>query len=290
MRSVTSAPLILRPGAVVARVRPWAFEPNVAHLVLYNQTRLPTPADILGWVDQLRRIGYDTIRTGALGPQAGARFERLGFEPIQSLVLLEHRSLGSVSELSPTGSTLAVRLASSADGEASRVDVAAFGPGWCIDRIGIGDVRSATPRHRARASTDRRRDRRVRDLRTRWQERVHPTPRGLAGSSTPRPRRNAGRPTRCVGWHAGACNARSSTRTSATMPRSLCTTGSGSPISPIGSTSTNGGSSESTPRVAHPVRPHLHIAPRSGSHAGQRRARATCCSYPRTSTSPPTGS
>ena len=31
------------------------------------------------------------------------------------------------------------------------VDVAAFGPGWCIDRVGIGDVRSATPRHRARA-------------------------------------------------------------------------------------------------------------------------------------------
>ena len=151
MRSVTSAPLILRSGAVVARVRPWAFEPTVAHLVLYNQTRLPTPSDILGWVDNLHRIGYDTIRTGALGPQAGARFERLGFEPIQSLMLLEHRSLASVSEVSPTGSAPAVRLPSSADGDASRVDVAAFGPGWCIDRIGISDVRSATPRHRARA-------------------------------------------------------------------------------------------------------------------------------------------
>ena len=46
-----SAPLILRAGGVVARVRPWAFEANVAHLVLYNQSRLPTPSDIIG-VDQ----------------------------------------------------------------------------------------------------------------------------------------------------------------------------------------------------------------------------------------------
>jgi ribosomal protein S18 acetylase RimI-like enzyme len=27
-------------------------------------------------------------------------------------------------------------------------------PGWCIDRVGIGDVRAATPRHRARAVLD----------------------------------------------------------------------------------------------------------------------------------------
>jgi ribosomal protein S18 acetylase RimI-like enzyme len=131
----------------VARVRPWAFEPNVAHVVLYNQTRLPTPSDILGWVSDLRSAGYDTIRTGALGVQAGARFERLGFESIQSLVLLEHKTISSVA----VTSTGTVRLNGDDDIEASRVDVAAFGAGWCIDRVGIGDVRSATPRHRARA-------------------------------------------------------------------------------------------------------------------------------------------
>jgi ribosomal protein S18 acetylase RimI-like enzyme len=79
--------------------------------------------------------------------QAGARFERLGFEAIQSLVLLEHTAIGSAAAVS--GSS--VRLGADDDNEASRVDVAAFGPGWCIDRVGIGDVRSATPRHRARA-------------------------------------------------------------------------------------------------------------------------------------------
>ena len=150
MQSLTSAPLILRAGGVVARVRPWAFEPNVAHLVLYNQSRLPTPSDITEWISGLRIAGYDTIRTGAVGAQAGARFERLGFEVIQSLVLLENTDVGSVTTASPkrTGVT---RFATDDDHEASRVDVAAFGAGWCIDRVGIGDVRSATPRHRARA-------------------------------------------------------------------------------------------------------------------------------------------
>lgn len=150
MQSLTSAPLILRAGGVVARVRPWAFEPNVAHLVLYNQSRLPTPSDITEWIGNLRAAGYDTVRTGAVGAQAGARFERLGFEVIQSLVLLENSDVGSTVNTSPKTSSV-TRLATDEDHEASRVDVAAFGAGWCIDRVGIGDVRSATPRHRARA-------------------------------------------------------------------------------------------------------------------------------------------
>ncbi|MEA3185108.1 MAG: hypothetical protein QOJ74_1585 [Ilumatobacteraceae bacterium] len=147
MQHLSAAPLILRAGGVVARVRPWAFEPNVAHLVLYNQAKLPAPADITSWVNELRLVGYDTIRTGALGVQAGARFERLGFEAIQSLVLLEHTAIASVGGASPR----TVRLTLDEDEVASRVDVAAFGRGWCIDRVAIGDVRSATPRHRARA-------------------------------------------------------------------------------------------------------------------------------------------
>src|SRR6185503_13767384 len=60
MQSLTSAPLILRAGGVVARVRPWAFEPNVAHLVLYNQSRLPIPSEIIGWIAELRATGFDT--------------------------------------------------------------------------------------------------------------------------------------------------------------------------------------------------------------------------------------
>jgi ribosomal protein S18 acetylase RimI-like enzyme len=151
MQSLSSAPLMLRAGGVVARVRPWAFEPRVAHLVLYNQTRLPAPSEIVGWIRELRDAGYDRVRTGALGTQAGARFERLGFEPIQSLVLLEHTAINSIVLPTAKGPGGTVRLAPEDDAQASEVDVAAFGPGWSIDRVGIGDVRSATPRHRARA-------------------------------------------------------------------------------------------------------------------------------------------
>jgi ribosomal protein S18 acetylase RimI-like enzyme len=151
MQPLNSAPLILRAGNVVARVRPWAFEPNVAHLVLYNQSRLPTPSEVITWISELRTAGFDTIRTGALGAQAGARFERLGFESIQSLVLLEHTSISAAAASASKTSTDTIRLAPERDQVASEVDVAAFGPGWCIDRTGIGDVRSATPRHRARA-------------------------------------------------------------------------------------------------------------------------------------------
>jgi ribosomal protein S18 acetylase RimI-like enzyme len=154
MQSLPGAPLILRAATgnsgVLARVRPWAFEPNVAHLVLYNQSRLPAPTDIIGWIGELGAAGYDTVRTGALGTQAGARFERLGFEVIQSLVLLEHTSIASAPAASVHNGSV-VRLDDQDDVDASRVDVAAFGPGWCIDRVGIGDVRTATPRHRARA-------------------------------------------------------------------------------------------------------------------------------------------
>ena len=151
MQAVTSAPLILRSGRVIARVRPWAFEPNVAHLVLYNQARLPTPTDIVGWISELRLAGFDTIRTGAVGAQTGARFEHLGFEAIQSLVLLEHLHVNKVTVTSTKSSGSTEKLPTAADLDASRVDIAAFGAGWCIDRVGIGDVRSATPRHRARA-------------------------------------------------------------------------------------------------------------------------------------------
>ena len=151
IHSLTSAPLILRAGGVVARVRPWAYEANVAHLVLYNQSQLPTPSDISEWINGLRTAGYDTIRTGAVGTQAGARFERLGFEVIQSLVLLENKNVGSIGAALQKSTGGVTRLGIEDDHDASRVDAAAFGPGWCIDRVGIGDVRSATPRHRARA-------------------------------------------------------------------------------------------------------------------------------------------
>jgi ribosomal protein S18 acetylase RimI-like enzyme len=155
LRSLTGAPLILRAAGVVARVRPWAFQPNVAHLVLFSQSRLPTRADITGWLDELRLAGFETVRTGALGTQAGTRFEQVGFTRIQSLVLLELGSDHSRARVGrpATQRSATRRLTSDDDSDACRIDIAAFGAAWCIDRVGIGDVRSATPRHRGRCVT-----------------------------------------------------------------------------------------------------------------------------------------
>ena len=207
MHSVTGAPLILRAGGVVACVRPWAFEPNVAHLVLYNQGRLPRPADILAWIGDLGAAGFDTIRTGALGVQAGARFERLGFESVQSLVLLEHTSINSVDLSLPEDAAEAVRLASSDDEAASHVDVAAFGPGGAST---------------ASASATFVRQHRVTALApcvSMTRSSGTPSPAATAGTATSNVspcRRHTNTtamawcssPTRCDGWRGGECSAR----------------------------------------------------------------------------------
>ena len=75
------------------------------------------------WISGLRTAGYDTIRTGAVGAQAGARFERLGFEAdpepgapreprtsVRSATAL-HKSAGGVTRLATDDD---------ADGEPSR--------------------------------------------------------------------------------------------------------------------------------------------------------------------------
>jgi hypothetical protein len=142
-------------------------------------------------------------------------------------MLLEHRTLGSVSELSPKGPTPAVRLPTSADAEASRVDVVAFGAGWCIDRIGISDVRSANTRDTAHVlfvST-------ATSLRTRSPAAT--AKNGYCSASPFRPNINiAGTAqrwstTQFAGWRAGECSVLSSTRMSATTLRCGCTTASG---------------------------------------------------------------
>ena len=130
---------------------------------------------------------------------------------------------------------------------------------------------SATPRHRARAFES--------DARSS----PTPSPGATAGTDTSndwpsRPRTNTrvtvwrSSPTRCDGWRDGGCIVRSSTRTPATRQHSPCTTASASPISTIGSTSTNGGSSDSTPWTVESVRPHLCIARRSATRSSSRAA------------------
>ena len=146
--------LLLHGETASCRVQHWSYQPHVAQLVLYNQRQLPTVVDLQHWSATLRELGYHTVRTTALASMAALRAEAAGFRCLQELVLLEHthperavlRPLGPhVRRSRPTR-----RLTHDDLGQASAVDLAAFGSDWALDTTAIAAVRAATPRHRVR--------------------------------------------------------------------------------------------------------------------------------------------
>ena len=146
--------VLLRGSGASARVRPWPFRPEVAHLViLHQQQRLPSLADLARWGDEMLRLGYTAVRTGALAAAAGLRMESAGYTQAQELALLAHDDPGSSNPPGDAPSAPAVRtsrLTERHHGLASAIDCAAFAPGWRLDVDAIGDVCHATPRHRGR--------------------------------------------------------------------------------------------------------------------------------------------
>jgi ribosomal protein S18 acetylase RimI-like enzyme len=139
--------LVLRGAQVNGRVRCWPSEPNVAQLVMYQQSRPPSHDDLTRWCAELAQRGFTAVRTSALATAASARVESHGFKVIQELVLLQHDEPAHVP--SPTVRT--TRLLVGNDAAAAAVDRIAFGPRWSLDATAVHDVRTATPRHRARA-------------------------------------------------------------------------------------------------------------------------------------------
>ena len=91
--------------------------------------------------------GFVAVRTSALATAASARVESHGFTVIQELVLLQHDEPGSA----PSPATRTSRLLVGNDPVAADLDRAAFGARWSLDATAVHDVRTATPRHRARA-------------------------------------------------------------------------------------------------------------------------------------------
>jgi ribosomal protein S18 acetylase RimI-like enzyme len=138
-------------------VRPWAFDPGVVQVALADQAIVPRADELAGWIDTLASddwatgAGVDgpihTIRTGALFPEAAARFGEAGFSVIDTLALLridlaEHQQRESVST---------APLRTSRHREAALVDRAAFGDPWGNEARDLAEIRRATPVHRARA-------------------------------------------------------------------------------------------------------------------------------------------
>jgi ribosomal protein S18 acetylase RimI-like enzyme len=138
------------------RVRPWAFDRDVVQLALADQGIVPSVDEIRRWVDTLTADrGVDdprplrTIRTGALFADAAARFGSAGFAVIDTLALLRIDLAGSPRRR-PAGATSSP-LRPRRHAEAARVDRDAFGDPWGNDATDLGEIRRATPTHRARA-------------------------------------------------------------------------------------------------------------------------------------------
>jgi len=137
------------------RIRPWAFDGDVVHLALADQAIVPTVDEVRGWVDALtdpdRACGGPAraVRTGALFPDAAARFADAGFVVIDTLALLRI----DLSDAPPSDRVDTVALRVGRHREASLVDRAAFGDPWGNDARDLGEIRRATPTHRARART-----------------------------------------------------------------------------------------------------------------------------------------
>jgi ribosomal-protein-alanine N-acetyltransferase len=120
-------------------------------LVLIDHSTVPDLDDLAAATDEARRLGAARLRTSALFPRAAQIAFDAGFEPIDTLALLrltldEQLDTRLAGELRV--STRPLRAWH--DRRAAQVDREAFGTMWGNDAGSLGDVRTATPVHRAR--------------------------------------------------------------------------------------------------------------------------------------------
>jgi ribosomal protein S18 acetylase RimI-like enzyme len=133
---------------MAARVRPWPGTNDVAHVVALDQQEPPPVALLRAWLNDLRRDGYTSVRTGATAATHRGPYDALGFTTIQRLALLRAR----LSDVAPAprraSATASVRLSRARGGDLvvlSAIDRAAFPPGWSLDATAIAEAAGATP-------------------------------------------------------------------------------------------------------------------------------------------------
>jgi len=138
------------------RLRRWPNDPTVAHLIFVDHLTLPTPASINVAVEQARHSGARAVRTSALFPRVADILHATGFDAIDRLVLLRRELdapiISDRSDLRHRPRPFRVWHLP----RAAAVDQEAFGPIWGNDTASLRDIRSATPRNRARLVRDGR--------------------------------------------------------------------------------------------------------------------------------------
>jgi [ribosomal protein S18]-alanine N-acetyltransferase len=133
---------------VRARLGPWPYDREVAHLVLLDHHMVPDVDDVRSWIAQARSQGARALRTGALFPPSTPAFTAQGFDAIDELRLLE-LTVGSERPGERTGVRVR-RLGASQIEAAAAVDRRAFPSPWANDGPALVDIIRATPRSRAR--------------------------------------------------------------------------------------------------------------------------------------------
>lgn len=136
------------------RLRPWPHDRSARLLVFVDLATPPTADDFARAVAQATADGVRVLRTSALYPRSAEIAHQLGFTTIDTLALLRLRLDDPVDRwietqygavLPPTRPLRAWHHA-----RAAAVDAAAFGVMWGNDAASLGEIRSATPIHRAR--------------------------------------------------------------------------------------------------------------------------------------------
>ena len=136
-----------------ARVRPFGDRTGVVQLVLTDQAVVPGPQELSDWIDAMATSedAVHTVRTGALFPDAAARFADAGFAVIDTLELLElDLSTGGALPAADDAQARTGTLPARRHAEAAAIDGDAFGSPWANDGDDLADIRRATPRHVAR--------------------------------------------------------------------------------------------------------------------------------------------
>jgi len=143
-----------------ARIGSWRGRDDVSYLALTEDARPDGPA-VQDCLERLRRRGFTTVVTNAVGPAVATALVDGGFEVRERLRLLERRfpaPLRGRSPAVPPGSRLrqANRRAGSRDwSDVLALDARAFDGFWRLDpESGLGEALRATPAARFRVGTD----------------------------------------------------------------------------------------------------------------------------------------
>lgn len=132
-----------------ARTGPWRGDRDVAYLSPLAGGSAPSVAFVHRCLDQLAADGFTRVVTTALGPLEQPGFLAAGFRVQERLRVLTH-DLGRLPPAAPPHrGEWRMRACRPADVEAVLVvDHLAFADFWRLDRSGLDDAVSATPRVR----------------------------------------------------------------------------------------------------------------------------------------------